>query len=131
MERVFLDVRVYNAEAPSNRILKTILMMYSHHEEQKKHAYNARILEVERGVFTPLVFSTSGGMAKTLFKRVAAKMTDKTGQKYSETITSIKKRLRFNLLKTMVIALLGYRGRPSPSSSTDISELDLNIEPMP
>ena len=68
----------------------------------------------------PLVFSTSGGMgedAKALFKRVAAKMANKTGQKYSETITFIRKKLR------------GYRGKPS--SSTEISELDLNIEPIP
>ena len=64
LERAFLDVRVYHAQAPSNRNLKTIPRMYSHHEEQKKRAYNARILEVERGVFTPLVFSTSGGMGE-------------------------------------------------------------------
>ena len=64
LERAFLDVRVYHAQAPSNRNLKTIPRMYSHHEEQKKRAYNARILEVERGVLTPLVFSTSGGRLK-------------------------------------------------------------------
>ena len=54
LEREFLDVRLYHAQAPSNRNLKTVPRMYSHHEEQKKHAYNARILEVERGVCTPL-----------------------------------------------------------------------------
>ena len=105
--------------------------MYTHYEEQKKRANNARILEVERGVFTALVFSTSGGMeeeAKTLFKRVAAKMVNKTGQKYSETI---RKRLRFDLLKTTFIALRGYRCKPSPSSSIEISELDLNVELIP
>ena len=62
-ERAFLDIRVYHAQAPSNRNLKTIPgipRMYSHHEEQKKRANNARILEVERGVLLPLVFSTSG-----------------------------------------------------------------------
>ena len=60
--RAFLDVRVYHSQTPSNRNLKTKPRMYSHHEEQKKRAYNARILEVDKGVFTPLVFSTSGGM---------------------------------------------------------------------
>ena len=107
--------------------------MYRHHKKQMKRAYNAQILEVERGVFTPLFFSTSGGMGedtKTLFKRVAAKMANKTGQKYSETITFIRKRLRFDL-NTTVIALQGYRGKPSPSSSTEISHLDLKIEPKP
>ena len=62
---------------------------------------------------------------------VAAKMANKTGQKYSETITFIRKRLRFDLLKTTVIALWCYRGKPWPSSSTKSSELDLNIEPIP
>ena len=85
---------MYHAQALSNRNLKTIPRMYSHHEKQKKRACNSRILEVERGVFTPLFFSTSGGMGeetKILFKRVAAKMANKTGQKYSETSTLIRK----------------------------------------
>ena len=67
---------MYHAQAPSNMNLKTIPRMYSHHKEQKKRAYNARILKVERGVFMPLVFSTSGGMgeeAKTLFKMGCSK----------------------------------------------------------
>ena len=106
LESAFLDVSVYHAQAPSNRNLNTNPKINSHHKEQKKRAYKARILEMEIGVFTPLVFITSGGMrkeAKTLFKRVAAKMANKTGQKYSETITFIRKRLRFDLLKTTVI----------------------------
>ena len=126
LERAFLDVRVYHTQAPFNMNLKTIPRMYSHHEEQKKRAYNARVLEVEREVFTPLVFLTSGGMgeeAKSLFKRVAAKMANTTSQKYSEKITFIRKRLHFDLLKTILITLRGYRGKPSPSSSTEISEL--------
>ena len=50
---------------------ENIPRIYSHHEEQKKRAYNAWILDVEKGVLTPLVFSTSGGMgeeAKILFR---------------------------------------------------------------
>ena len=93
LEKAFLHVKVYHAQAPSNRNLKTIPRMYSHHEEHQKRAYNARKLEVEREVFTQLVFTTSGGMgeeAKTQFKRVAAKMANKTSQKYSETITFIR-----------------------------------------
>ena len=66
LERAFLDVRVYHAQAPFNRNLKTIPRMYSQHEEQKKRAYNAQILEAERGIFTPLVFSTSGGWERRL-----------------------------------------------------------------
>ena len=72
-----------------------------------------------------------GEDAKSLFKRIAATMANKTSQKYSKTITFIRKRLRFDHLKTTVIALRGFRGKPSPSSSTEISELDLNLELIP
>ena len=135
LEKAFLDVRVYHTQAPSNRNLKTIPRMYSHHEEQKKHAYNAQVLKVERGVFMPLVFSTSGGMgeeAKMLFKRVAAKMAIRRSEVLGDNhLHQEESGLCFDLLKTMVITLWGYRGTPSPSRSTEISELDLNIEPIP
>ena len=105
--------------------------MYKHHEKLKKTAYNARVLQVEKGVFTPVVFSTTGGMveeANKLIKRMAEKHTIKTGQRYAETITFIRKRLRFDLLKTTIIALRGYRGKPHNNADC-IEQLDLNLAP--
>ena len=43
-------------------------------EERKKRAYEQRILDVEHGTFTPLMFSTSGSMrrlAQTFYARLA------------------------------------------------------------
>ena len=40
LERAFLDVRVYHAQSLSNRNLKTIPRIISHHEEQNKRAEN-------------------------------------------------------------------------------------------
>ena len=34
------------------------------HENGKKRSYAKRVLEIEQGTFTPLVFSTTGGMAE-------------------------------------------------------------------
>ena len=31
------------------------------HEKEKKRAHNSRIMDVEHGTFTPLVFSLTGG----------------------------------------------------------------------
>ena len=59
-----MDIRVFHAPATSNRNLKSIPKMYIHHEELKKKAYNARVIQVEKGVFTPMVFSTTGGMGE-------------------------------------------------------------------
>ncbi|KAG1662485.1 hypothetical protein GQR58_020916 [Nymphon striatum] len=71
--RAFFDVRVFHAPAPSN-MNKSIPQMYSHHDNLKKRAYNARVIQVEKGTFTPLVFSTTGGMereAHRFLKRLA------------------------------------------------------------
>ena len=134
-ERAFFDVRVFHAPAPSN-MSKTIPQMYSSHELQKKRAYNSRVINVEKGSFTPLVFSTTGGMgmeAQKLFKRIAEKMEYTTGQRYADAMGFIRKRLRFELLKTTLIALRGYRGRakyPEEGINENFSQMDLNLEPV-
>ena len=58
-QNAFFDIRVTNADAISqqNSSIKSILQK---HEAEKKRAYNRRIMEVEHGSFTPLVFTTTG-----------------------------------------------------------------------
>ena len=131
LERAFFDVRVFHAQAASNRKLP-IPKMYEKHEKQKKTAYNARVIQIEKGTFTPVVFSTCGGMGKEadkLFKKLAAKINVKTGQRYPDAISFIRKRVRFDLLKTTVIALRGYRGKVQVDQNESIDQLDLNLEP--
>ena len=133
LERAFFDIRVFHAPAPTNAS-KPIHQMYIAHEQEKKRKYNGRVLEVERGTFTPLVFSTTGGMggeAHKLVKRLAERMEMSTGQKYSDAVSFIRKRLRFELLKTTVIAVRGDRGSRLRNMDADpIDELDLNLEPF-
>ena len=108
--------------------------MYHAHEGEKKRKYNARVLEVEKGTFTPQEFSTSGGMGlepHKLVKRLAQRMEVATGQRYSDAVSFIRKRLRFELLKTTVIALRGDRGaRMRSFNEIPMEELDLNLEPF-
>ena len=60
-ERAFFDVRVFNHFSPSNR--KSLLSsVYRQHEKVKKRHYEQRIQEIEHSSFTPLVFSSTGGM---------------------------------------------------------------------
>ena len=70
-----------------------------------------------------------GKEARTFCKRIAEKMERKTGQSYSQTISFVRRRIRFDLLKTTVIALRGYRGKSITSEASEISELDLNTAP--
>ena len=77
-----------------------------------------------------MVFSTTGGMgieASKLMKRIAERTERKTGQRYADVMGFIRKRIRFDLLKTTTIALRGERGR-RVGQAKDIADLDLNLE---
>ena len=37
--------------------------IYKKHEKEKKRQYAERVMEIEQGTFTPLVSTTTGGMA--------------------------------------------------------------------
>ena len=105
--------------------------MYHSHEQQKKREYNLRVINVEKGTFTPLVFSTTGGMgqeASSFIKRLSEKTARKTNQRYSEVMSFMRRRLRFAVLKTCLIALRGHRGKIS-SNGTPVNELDMGLMP--
>jgi len=131
MDKIYTDVRIFHPHAPSNAKME-VTRMYKHHEDIKKRAYLHRVQQIEKGSFTPLVFSTTGGVsgeADKFFRRLAEKMTQKKlGSSYSDNISFIRRRLRFDLLRTTLISLRGYRGKRSDSSNK-IEELDLNLEP--
>ena len=94
-ERSFLDVRVFNPQAPSNRN-STISSCYRKHELEKKHAYEQRLLEVEHSSFTPLVLSATGGMAR----QVTIPCLPTSGT--SCTVCWVRSRLAFSLLRSSI-----------------------------
>ena len=59
----FFYVGVFYPNASSNSSTD-LCSVYRKHEQAKKHEYGQWIREVERGVFTPLVLSTTGGMGR-------------------------------------------------------------------
>ena len=59
----FFDVRVFYPNTSSNHSM-TATAAYRKHESIKKREYAQRVREVERGVFTPLVLSKTGGMGR-------------------------------------------------------------------
>ena len=62
---------------------------YKKNEREKRRAYDQRIREVKHGSFSPLVFSTAGGMgpsASVVYKRIASMLAQKYDQAYSKTL---------------------------------------------
>ena len=88
----FFDVRVCHPNADSYRHL-TPKQTYKNHENEKKRQYAKRVMEIEPGMFTPLVFTTRGGIVDECVKyhsRLAELIASKKGGSYSSAISWIK-----------------------------------------
>ena len=60
-EKTYFDIRDLNPLAPTNRN-RGSSGMYRTHEREKNRVYEQQVREVEHSSFTPLVFSTTGGI---------------------------------------------------------------------
>ena len=95
--------------------------------------YNDRILNVEKSTFTPLVFSTSGGMGPEclkLNKRLAELISLKQNETYSKVMMHVRTRLRFALLKSTLVGVRGYRGKKQEGGELDVDEISYNLIPQ-
>ena len=87
---------------------------------------------MEKGSFSPLIFSTSGGMgpeATKYHKRVAELIAAKKGEEYADVMNHIRTRIRFSLLKSTLVAVRGERGSRKRQLGAPISDLSLNMIP--
>ena len=110
-QQAFFDVRVFNPNAPTYRKLQ-LASAYHRQEREKQRKYEQRVREVELGSFTPLIFSTSGGMAKSTtiaYKRLASLLSIKRDQPYSMMMTWLRCHLSFSLLRSAITCLRGAR----------------------
>ena len=111
--RTMFDVRVFHPNAPSSRSA-SVTSQFVKHEKAKRRQYEQRVRDVEGASFVPLVFSTSGGMARAAvltFKRLASLLSEKLGLSYSATVNVVRCRLSFALLRSAITALRGSRRR--------------------
>ena len=69
-------------------------------------------MEIEHGVFTPLIFGSTGGQGKEcdlFLKRLAYLLSEKMTSDYSKTISAIRCKLSFLLVRSSVTCLRGSR----------------------
>ena len=100
-----------NSHSSSQCHLTTEKVLEKHEKEKKRH-YNRRIMDIEHGTFTPLVFSVSGGMGKecSMFhKHVAEKIAIKTEERYEKVLSTIRCKLSFIILKSVLMCVRGSR----------------------
>ena len=107
----FLDIRIANLNAVSNKSQATERILLRH-ENEKKRAYNRRVVEIEQGVFTPLVFGTNGAMGKecAIFHKILAKqLAVKYDKPYSTIMSYLRRKISFWLLRSSLLCLRGTR----------------------
>uniref|UniRef100_A0A7M5WUJ6 Uncharacterized protein n=1 Tax=Clytia hemisphaerica TaxID=252671 RepID=A0A7M5WUJ6_9CNID len=110
-QKAFFDVRVFNpiAKRFSN---STISKACDSNEKEKKRVYNSRILQIEHGSFTPIVFTAMGGMGretKCFYKRLSELLSEKRDEPLSVTTTWVRRKVVFALLSSVLLCLRGSR----------------------
>ena len=123
----FFDIRVCHPNAESYRDLQP-QQIYRMHETEKKRSYSRRVLEIEHGSFTPLVFTSTGGMGQecTIYhKRLAELISTKKGERYSSTMAWIRARVSFALLRSSLICLRGSRTWRRRKMDNDNADFDI------
>ena len=96
-QHAFFDVHVFYSNASSYCTL-SLSYAYKRHEDAKKHEYGNQVREVEHGVFTPLVFTSTKGMGwdtTTFYKRLADLLVTRWGKPYSITIHWLRCHMSF------------------------------------
>ena len=114
----FFDVGVCHPNAESYRDLEPQQIYRLHANENMAH-----------GTFTPLIFTTTGGMGKECLNyhsRLAELIANKKGEDYAKTISWIRAKTSFALLRS---ALICFRGtRTTVRKSWDFRNTDIEIE---
>ena len=110
-QRAFADIRIFDPLAESHNQL-TLEAAHRRNELEKIRAYGERIQNIDRGTFTPLVFTTAGGMgprARLFYGRLAETLADKKQQPKSFITAWMRCRLSFSLLRSAIQCLRGTR----------------------
>ena len=110
-QKLCCDIRVFNPLANCYR-KNSLAKMHEKNEKEKKIKYAARVIEVEHGSFTPLVFSCFGGMSRecgAFYRHLAEKLAEKLSITTSEATCFIRTKISFSWVKSLVLCIRGSR----------------------
>ena len=130
---IFFDVRVCHPNAESYKDL-TPKQIYRQHENEKKRMDASRVMEVEQATFTPLVFTTTGGIApesQVYHKRLAELLSTKKGENYSTTMSWIRTRISFAILRTSLLCLIkgiAFNEESQSRVNLNLKEMNFHIQ---
>ena len=128
-QTAYFDVRVTHVNNKAQQGQSTS-KTFKQHEQAKKREYLQRILEVDNGSFTPLVFGTNGGLGEECARFLSAlsnKISKKEDESYASIITWVRTRLSFEIVRSSIACIRGARG-PFRARQEEIRDFDLMTE---
>ena len=123
----FFDIKIFNPTASTYRT-KSLSSCYRRLEDSKRREYQDRITHVEHGTFSPLIFTTSGGMgpsSSTVYKRLTSLISEKRNDCYSKTLLFICCKIGFALLRSAIQCIRGSCSTYKSHHSIDCVDLAL------
>ena len=130
-QTAFFDIRVTHVNSQSQKH-QTTAKTFRNHEMSKKREYMQRILDVENGSFTPLVFGTNGGLeeeCKRFLSTLSTKIAEKEDESYAQTITWIRTRLSFEIARAAITCVRVSRVPFRKNNDSELRDFDLiNIQ---
>ena len=111
-QEAFFDIRVTHPKAEL-LTLSEIQAQLVRNEQEKKRQYCQRVVNIDRGVFIPLVFSTSGVIGRecdVFLKPLASDICSKHKDlRYPAVMGAIRAKLEFVILRWNITCLRGSR----------------------
>jgi hypothetical protein len=131
-QNAFFDVRVTNVNCDSqkNDRISNILRK---HEQEKKRSYNKRVMEIEHGSLTPLIFTTSGVMGhecEKYHKSLSEKLSEKKGEKYQDVMRYLRVKLSYLSVRSTLLCLRGSRSTFKNYESGEDFDFAFNLGEM-
>ena len=91
--------------------------------------YNDRIINIEKGCFTTLIFSCTGGTgleATKFIKELVSKLSSKRAEVYSQTVSLMHRKLQFEIVRTCLISIRGER-KSRKSRALEFRHIDIGL----
>ena len=122
----FFDVRVTYVNSESQKDQSTQDIFHAH-EQAKKREYLQRIVDIKNGSFSPLIFGTNGGIGKEcsiFLSSLANKLAEKKNEDYTASMTWLRTRLSFEIMRSAVVCIRGSR-KPFRICDTEVNNFHL------
>ena len=106
-------------------LMKTLTETWLLSRSTRSMRTRRRVMEIEQGTFTPLVFTTTGGMPDECVKyhsRLAELIANKKGESY------LKRNLSFAIVRSAILCLRSLRGLRSKRRQLDFVDSNLKID---